>query len=88
MSTTHDDNTTWRDLAGELTDLQRGTLDRIEQELTDGGVPPAVTAERLLEFARNDVEATLADNATRTAETGAIGQAPTALGSNHSPHMW
>jgi hypothetical protein len=64
MTTTHDDNaTTWRDLAGELFDLERGTLELLEQRLSDAGVPTATINERLLHFARNDVEARLADNA-------------------------
>jgi hypothetical protein len=63
MSTTHDDATTWRDLAGELTDIQRDTFERLEREFGESGIPPTVTTERLLEYARADVETNIADNA-------------------------
>ena len=56
MTTTPDDATTWRDLADQLTPEQRRSYENLERE-THGRMP----AERLLEFAREEVEGNLAD---------------------------
>jgi hypothetical protein len=58
MTTTHDNATTWRELASELTDHQRSSIARIEEELA-GRIAP----EQLLQFARDHIESDLANNA-------------------------
>jgi hypothetical protein len=64
MPTTHDDNATWRDLAGELTPKQIASFERMERTFTEDGVddhPEAKAA--LLAYARDYVQHNLVDAA-------------------------
>ena len=59
MTTTHEDNaTSWRDLAGELTDKERSSLEQLERE-SQGRVTPGI----LLKWARDYIAGRLADAA-------------------------
>src|ERR1700682_782417 len=65
MTTSHDDNaTTWRDLADQLTEQERGAIQRIEHAFAASGrLHTAEATETLLGFARDHIAANLADAA-------------------------